>query len=329
MRSASDILAEARIMGAQLTDNEASVVLASEDTFPRAWLGYQSDGTPAAYFENGQESEVSFSVSQVISVHGTLVKTDLTRGLAIPAVKVTCHDQKLDQVFYAFIDEVRERISLGADALEVIEASASEWRSLLQVATTPLTGNAAAGIFGELRFLEAAVIELGANAVEIWQRSPQEIHDFIGSHARVEVKSSTFQTRSAVTIHGLRQLEPPGTGTLTLAVAEIQKHGSESIDDVVARLRERGVSSAILTEKLRDSGYVTGMPGSESLAFDLLSWRFWEVTSDSVVLNRSALAVEIADAVSSLSYLLSLSVLGASAEAFDFQRFNGNGTGAS
>ena len=230
---------------------------------PRVWLGYQSDGAPVAYFENRNEAEVSFSVSQVISVQGTRVEEEEVLGPAIPAVKMTCHDRKLDRVFCAFIDEVRERIVRGAGALEVIQMSASEWRSLLQVASAPLSENTAAGIFGELRFLESAVIELGANAVEMWQRSPQEVHDFIGPHARVEVKASTFQTRSAVTVHGLHQLELPVTGTLTLAVVEVQRHGSESIDDVVARLRESGVGGEILTEKLRDSGYVIGMPGSE------------------------------------------------------------------
>lgn len=326
MRPASNILAEAQTGGAKLTDNEASVVLASEDASPRVWLGYQSDGAPVAYFENRNEAEVSFSVSQVISVQGTRVEEEDALGPAIPAVKMTCHDRKLDRVFCAFIDEVRERIVRGAGALEVIQMSASEWRSLLQVASAPLSENAAAGIFGELRFLESAVIELGANAVEMWQRSPQEVHDFIGPHARVEVKASTFQTRSAVTVHGLHQLELPVTGTLTLAVVEVQRHGSESIDDVVARLRESGVGGEILTEKLRDSGYVIGMPGSESLLFDLRSWRFWEITADSAVLNRSAITAETADAVASLSYSLNLSALGESAETFDFQRFNGDWT---
>lgn len=320
MKPSAQILADAQAVGTSLTGSEASVLLASSEVYPRVWLGHQSDGTPTAYFETEHALESPFSVSQVISVYGIRVEDESARGTPICAVRVACHDQKLDEVFCSFIDEVREHVADGWDAVEIIQTSASEWRSLLQVATTPLSGNAAAGVFGELCFLEALVVELGLHSVDMWQRSPQEMHDFIGDSARVEVKTSAFQDRSVVTVHGLRQLEPPATGTLTLAVAEIQRHGSESIDDVVVRLRELGVSGDLLTEKLRDAGYVVGMPGSQSFTFDLRSWRFWEVTSDAVVLNRSAVSTEVADAVSSLSYALNLSSLGEPAEEFDFQR---------
>lgn len=320
MKPSAEILANAPAGGTKLTGNEASVVLASSDVYPRVWLGHQSDGTLTAYFETEHELESPFSISQVISVHGIRVEDESARGTAICAVKVACHDRKLDQVFCSFLDEVREHVTDGADAVEVIQMCASEWRTLLQVATTLLSANAAAGIFGELCFLESLVVELGIHAVNMWQRSPHEMHDFIGHGARVEVKTSAFQDRSVITVHGLRQLEPPVTGTLTLAVAEVQRHGSESIDDVVVRLRQRGVSGELLTEKLRDVGYVVGMPGSQSFKFDLRSWRFWEVASDVAVLNRSAVSAEIDDAVSSLSYALNLSALGEAAEVFEFHR---------
>ena len=323
MRSAAEILIEAQSSGAALTGNEAIVVLADGDGTPRVWLGHQQDGAPSAYFEVEVPRDLNFSVSQVISVRALQVEDESSTGMTIPVVKLTCHDRKLDRVFCAFVDELRERIHDGANVVAVIHASASDWRSLLQVAAISLSENAAAGIYGELRLLEAIVAELGAAAASMWQRSPREMHDFIGLGARIEVKTSAFQNRAAVTIHGLRQLEPPETGTLTLAVAEVQKHGGETIDTVVNRLRDRGVDGQLLTEKLRDSGYVAGMPGSEEFAFELRSWRFWEVTPRSAVLNRSAVPEAISDAVSSLSYSLNLSGLGDAEETFDFGRLVG------
>ena len=241
MRSAAEILIEAQSSGAALTGNEAIVVLADGDGTPRVWLGHQQDGAPSAYFEVEVPRDLNFSVSQVISVRALQVEDESSTGMTIPVVKLTCHDRKLDRVFCAFVDELRERIHDGANVVAVIHASASDWRSLLQVAAISLSENAAAGIYGELRLLEAIVAELGAGAASMWQRSPREMHDFIGLGARIEVKTSAFQNRAAVTIHGLRQLEPPETGTLTLAVAEVQKHGGETIDTVVNRLRDRGV----------------------------------------------------------------------------------------
>ncbi|MGO1414219.1 PD-(D/E)XK motif protein [Agrococcus casei] len=321
MKPASEVLAEARADGVMLSGNEATVRLAEIDESPRIWLGYLHEGLPVAYFESSTGTEVDFSVSQVISVRSVVVDDETDSGIPIPAVRVMCHDARLDRVFCFFIDEVRERIRDGAIAVDVIQSSAAAWRSLLQIATSELSDSQAAGIYGELRFLLAAVEAIGPDAIDAWQRSPHDMHDFTTERSRVEVKASAFQNRSAVTIHGLRQLEPPASGTLTLAVAEIQKHGDESISDVADRLRGLGVRDDVLIERLRDAGYVDGMLGSEGFSFTLRSWRYWEIDSETPVLNRSAVHESVADAVASLSYSLNLSALGVADTEFDFHRF--------
>lgn len=319
MTSTQGIFEEARLDGAPFVAGEASVVVADSCGTRRTWLGYQEGKFAAAYFETGSERNISYSVSQVISVQNVEVSDDET-DTRTHALKVVCHDPRLDKVFFVFIDEVRSVVGDETDVIDVVQTAASNWRRLLQVAMTEVSESVAAGLYGELRFLEGAVERLGPSAVESWQRTPHDMHDFTGDSARVEVKTSAFQDRSAVTVHGLRQLEPPIDCSLTLAVAEIQRHGTDSLDQLTERLRQSGVDHGILTEKLREAGYVEGMPGSEDFTFSLRSWRYWEIDGHSPVLNSSAVVEAIADAVSSVSYSLNLGSLGESSCNFDYSR---------
>lgn len=319
MSSTKEIFHAAIRDGSALVVGEASVLVADSDGLRRTWLGYQEGEFASAYFTTDSEREISFSVSQVISVQSVDIR-DEKAGSRSRALKIVCHESRLDDVFFVFIDEVRSTLGGETEVIDVVNAAASDWRRLLHVAMTELSGAAAAGIYGELRFLEGVVEELGPSSIELWQRTAQDIQDFTGDSARVEVKTSAFQDRSAVTVHGLRQLEPPATGTLTLAVAEVQRHGTDSIDHVVERLSHWGADHKVLTEKLRDAGYVEGMPGSDQFTFSLLSWRYWEIDQHSQVLNRSALHEQVADAVSSLSYSLNLGSLGESSSIFEFKR---------
>ncbi|WP_166969164.1 PD-(D/E)XK motif protein [Brevibacterium atlanticum] len=325
MSSTKEIFHAAQRDGSQLVVGEASVLVADSTGRRRTWLGYQEGKFAVAYFETDSEREVSFSVSKVISIQSVDVN-DETTGTMSRALKVVCHEPRLDEVFFVFIDDVRNSLEGDSDVIELVNAAASDWRRLLHVAMTELSESAAAGIYGELRFLESLTDSVGPSAIACWQRTAQDIHDFTGESARVEVKTSAFQNRSAVTIHGLRQLEPPTTGTLTLAVAEVQRHGADSIYEAAERLRGLGVDHAVLTEKLRDAGYVEGMPGSGEHTFSLISWRFWEIDRQTPALNRSMLTDSVADAVSSLSYSLSLGSLGESSSKFDCARLAAEGS---
>lgn len=292
-------------------------------TSKHVWLGTDSDSSSVAYFEVDGSEESNFSVSQVIRVQTVLVD-DSTSDRQIATVKVTCVESKLRGVFCAFIDETLAQLTDHQSAVELITSSAEQWRRLLQVANGELAESAAKGIYGELVFLEKACQQLGPSALKNWQRSPQEVHDFIGPSGRVEVKTSSFQDRAVASVHGMRQMEPPANATLTLAVAEIEKHSGETVTMMVDRLLDRGLDAKELTDKLAASGYVRGMPGADEWRFELLSTRYWEITNDSPVLNRPMLPDDVADAISEVRYSLSLSALGDFEEVFDWNRL---GTG--
>lgn len=313
------IFADVAAGGQALHGNEAQVMAVPGFDAPRrAWFGIDIERHPVAYFEVPPDTVTSFSVSKTISVL-TLDVTDLA-GDRLTTVKLTCHEAQLAEVFYSFLEDVLERLDGSRSVTGVITACAADWRSLLQIAGAPLSESAAAGLYGELRFLEDAVRALGPVALETWQRSERDVHDFIADGARVEVKTSAFQNRAAVTVHGLKQLEPPQGATLTLAVAEVQRHGGETLDSVVERLLELGVERDVLVDKLAGAKYVIGMPGASEHTFSLLSWRCWEIDEGTPVLNASALPAGVSEAISSVTYSLDLGSLGAPAEAFDHHR---------
>lgn len=315
------ISASAENGGATLTGTEAQVIqIDRAGLSSRVWLGHDGDGRAVAYFETPTPGIESFAISRAITVDSVIVQ-EISSTDPITTAKILCHDLRLTDVFYGFIDEILPRIDKSSP-IETIRSVASEWRSLLQVATSSLSQSAAAGIFGELKFLEELTKHTGSRSLELWQRSGFDVHDFIGDSARVEVKTSSFQNHSSVTIHGLRQLEPPDNASLTLAVAEIQLVGDESLNDVAGRILDSGVDSTLFTQKLAEAGYVIGMPAANDFSFSLLSWRFFEITSESPVLNHSALGPEISDGVSNLEFQMSLSALGDAATNFDFERLS-------
>ena len=321
--TAADVFARAAAYGEPLNRNDARVARAENTPESRrVWLGSDFNGLPVAYFETPELPTDDYAVSRTIAVSGSEFGLEHSER-SVTAVKLLCLEPHLTAVFQTFVDDLLRQLHDCDSVPELIQRSAADWRTLLQVANSGLSQLEATGLYGELRFLEDAVEAIGPSALESWQRSPQDAHDFINDGVRVEVKTSRFQDRSAVTIHGLRQLEPPTNAVLILAVAEVQPHGTgDTIDDVVRRLLAQNVDSEQLTKKLADAGFVSGMPGAGH-TFTLLTWRFWQINAETAVLNRSTVGDAVADGVSDLSYVLNLSALGEPRGEFDWAAFGG------
>lgn len=313
---------QARGLGSVLGEREARVALSPEHAEGRrAWFGADFHERPVAYFEIGDQKLTPFAVSQVIDV--VPVETfvgDVSED--VRAAKVTCRDSRLDDVFIAFMDDVTSQLG-ERNAVDVLVSSAAAWRNLLRVVKQGLSDTAAAGLYGELRFLEDLVHHCGPQVITTWQRDGQDIHDFIADRIRVEVKTSSFQNRQAVSVHGLKQLEVPASGPLVLVVAEIEKHGDgEQIDSVVDRILEAGVPIDVFSQKLEAVGFVRGMSSlDDGPRFSLVSWRFWEITDDSPVLSTSTVGTDVTTAISDVQYALNLSALGEGSPVFDWTTF--------
>jgi hypothetical protein len=252
------------------------------------------------------------------------VETTVGDEADLKTAKIICRDDRLNDVFLSLIEDVVSQLGTRG-SLSVLLSSVAAWRRLLQIVDNGLSEAAAAGLYGELRFLEELVENCGPQQVNIWQISENDVHDFIGTDIRAEVKTSSFQNRQSVTVHGLKQLDAVSGADLILAVAEIQRHGDgETIDDVVNRLLDLGVDIEALSKKLESRGFVRGMStsGADQKTFELQSWRFWPITSDSPVISASGLGSVTAAAVAEVSYSLNLSSLGEAMSSLDWTRFS-------
>lgn len=318
--TARETLARARSAGNLLGESDAKVAAASTlRSEHRAWLGVNGSGRTVAYFEIGGRDFSPYAVSHVIEV------TPVEVSIGDPAedvkvAKVVCDDSRLDAVFVQFMDDVISKLS-DQHPIDALVGCAADWRHLLRVAKDGLSDAAMAGLFGELCFLSDAVRRTGPAAVRLWQRDPQDVHDFTAEQVHVEVKTSKFQNRQAITIHGLNQMRLPQTARLVLAVAEVEKGPSgKRIDDVVDAIISLGVSADELTDKLAAYGYVKGMNGPDSdLGFDIRSWRFWEIVDDSPVVSSTVLDDETVAAISDVTYSLSLAALGEPSDTFSWE----------
>lgn len=307
---------------AHLDKNEADVQpIESREAPHRAWVGFDPNSYAVAFFEAPATASKEFSVSQVIDVRHTGVTVEST-GEKVNCIKLVCRDSRLNEVFYVFVDELLERLLGKKNTFAILQEAARDWRRLLQLVSVGFSASAATGLYGELCFLEQAILNIGPDALDTWQRTQHDMHDFISDVARVEVKTSKFQNESAVSIHGLKQLAVPARSSLTLAVAEVDINSGERIDDVVHRILSLGVNINTLVEKLAHIGYVIGMPEAQEYRFTIASWRFWEISSDSPVLSSTSLPLSVVDAISSVSYKLQLSALGASSSDYDFSRLS-------
>lgn len=317
------VLSEALAFGEVLGEHEARVAsVPGLENGSRVWIGADNDDSRVAYFEVAGERFNTFAVSEVLEV--SWVETAIGDEIDLQTAKIICRDSRLNDVFLSLIEDVVSQLGEG-DSLNVLLSSVAAWRRLLQIVDNGLSDVAAAGLYGELLFLEALVANRGPQQIGIWQISENDVHDFISADIRVEVKTSSFQNRQSVTVHGLKQLDAVSGADLVLAVAEIQRHGSgETIDDVVNRLLDRGVDIDVLSRKLEARGYVRGMSSAVAIetTFELQSWRYWPITSESPVISASKLGTAPSAAVADVSYSLSLSALGEAEVSLDWNRFS-------
>lgn len=319
---------KARTAGDNLHLDEARVAAVPQTPLGRGvWLGLDQHDTPVAYFEVPGRPDVAFAVSQLIEVSTVRILLGGTSHERT-AIKIICRDAALVQVFTTFIEDVIGELTEGTDVPRLIVKSAARWRRLLQIAGRGFSANAAAGLYGELRFLEQAIQAAGPDAMQTWQRQQHDAHDFSGTGMCVEVKTTGMQSKASVAVHGLQQLLPCRPAPLALAVAEVVlSGGGERIDNVVDRILATGVDPDSFASKLAGEGYVQGMPSAMEFTFELRRWRFWTIDEASPVLTAARLDEDIFLALANVSYDLVLAALGDGDADFDFQRLTHKDTG--
>jgi len=145
------------------------------------------------------------------------------------------------------------------------------------------------GLFGELvvaeQFLEAGATP--RQIIEGWQGPLGGLRDFTVDGTEIEVKATTRQPATQITITSLSQLDEKNTGQLFLAHAElaVSDHDGRHLEQLIGDVREilaRTDASLIrvLNDRLLQVGYSDGTPQTVQTRYRVLSVSFFTVEFD-------------------------------------------------
>jgi hypothetical protein len=173
---------------------------------------------------------------------------------------VACELPELRDLFAEVCDEMLQRLDAATDAQPglVCREVLQRWRELLAPAgDTLLSRERLAGLLAELHFLELAAMGDPEMAARTWTGPDNARTDFTGAHAGVEVKATTSRENLRVEIHGLGQLDSRPYEELYLYVEQLEPVplGGDCLPDVIQRLGDAHVDTAILLQGLRQAGY--------------------------------------------------------------------------
>ena len=102
------------------------------------------------------------------------------------------------------------------------------------------------------------LVELGGpQAINNWTGWDSDRVDFRGGSVALEVKASQIRDSRTFTVHGVKQLEAPEGSGLVLILHRVERapEGSDSVPDVIDRLRTLGVPWPELSYRLASAGW--------------------------------------------------------------------------
>ncbi len=225
---------------------------------------------------------------------------------------LVCADTSLETAFTELCEDACRRIesSTGPPASTLSEVL-QEWRDLLRRGQGDIDRSAVIGLRGELEIVRQLAESSPAGALTAWRGPPGGTFDFQRGDLTVEVKTSTAQDGRAVTIHGLRQLDPPEEHRLHLAFVRLQADDlGESCPMIIKDLRTLGVDGDELDDLLAGVNYLEGDESSWSERFSTLELDLWYVGPSFPGLRSSRMGPEEIRGVSNISYTLDLDSAG-------------------
>ena len=217
-----------------------------ETQYGSVCVGLDSDGARILMVPNrgGDVEDHVIASGLAIAEQGRLVG-----GRETSFADLYCNKSELHSVFSEFAADLARRFAdqKGETELDepfdVIMACVREWRGLLGSApAVEKPKQAIIGLRGELEMLRILARNSSAQALPNWRGPTGSTFDFQHGRQRLEVKTTTAQQGSEVTIHGLQQLDPVEESQLYISLVRLQEDpAGETILDVVQSLIDAGV----------------------------------------------------------------------------------------
>lgn len=169
---------------------------------------------------------------------------------------IACHRTDLFDLFDDLALDVLTGIPPGdPDPASAAATLVRRWRSLLSTGPRRVLGaSEQIALLGELHVLDL-VHPAGPVDITCWRGPRREPHDIVLPDRVVEVKTLAPDAET-VRIHGIEQLQPPGT-PLALVLLTVTQDGTDGITlpDVVDRILDRATDRAETLRRLADAGY--------------------------------------------------------------------------
>lgn len=233
-------------------------------------------------------------------------------GVTSRYVDLVCVDPSLRPVFIRLAGDVCERlIDESGDPVRTVLTTVDEWRDLFRPSREKVDVSTVEGLFGELLVVRELATSDPLTAVEPWVGPTSARHDFESPMADLEVKTA-LEHRTAVTIHGLDQLQPIDGRRLLLVLIHLRRdeHGS-TVVDLVDELVQTGVPRVALHSRLAGVGYhETRAEPWQQQRWTHEATTLWEVGSDFPGVRRADLPDQRTRAIGRLSFELELSACG-------------------
>lgn len=242
---------------------------------------------------------------------GTLRFVVMDMGSKGRFLDLTCTELPLSYVFERLCADVMDRLDGATAAVATVQSTLDDWRALFSGGAVELSRESLIGLIGELDVLAGLACHEPVAALESWVGPSGALHDFALGGTSLEVKSTSSQDGSKVTISSLDQLDPLTADTLYLAVVHLRAGTSApSVDDRIRKLIDMGVPSYKLIQKVADYGHVFESGKNNAALFALQDIRYWLVTENFPGLRRSDLKESRLVGVERVKYDLSVDTAG-------------------
>ncbi|NFM45371.1 PD-(D/E)XK motif protein [Clostridium botulinum] len=217
-----------------------------------------------------------------------------------------------ENIYDAIVEDIIENIRLVQSYQQVINTIGRvlvKWKNFFNIHEDLLMSDIKQqGLYSELIFLEKLIDLYGEKALNFWSGCNLETHDFYISGDAIEIKSTSSNNTSSVTVSNEYQLDTNDVnGDLYLMVVILRKSLSdgETLPSLVQRIVNKlqvSASLEIFEEKLFKYGYLLRNPEIYKMGFMIRDIKYFQISEEFPNITRDKLP----NVISNVSYKLNI-----------------------
>jgi hypothetical protein len=217
---------------------------------------------------------------------------------------VCCTESELSGEFDELVLDVLESIERSQTPAQDAAHSIGRWRRLFRASRLRgLTTQERLGLFAELSVLQALLTSSSLVGSSCWTGPDQHPHDFELPGECLEVKAIGVES-SAISIHGVDQLDQHGERPLTLIVCTVLSDpDGQTLHELIESVRSQLPDEPLFTQQLAKAHWSVADAGSSTESYSVAATAVVPVTSGLPRLtNGSFVAGALPEGVAKVTY---------------------------